>query len=120
MLQYNHTRLFFVLREKTNTNVPQPLNYCDQHGFGVFDLNSRFRFTGGQAGVTVTFHETQDNANIGANAKSSPYSNIVINQQTIYVRVFYTTTGCSNFVEKVELIVNPTPEASGSRGFTSM
>ncbi|TDP61228.1 hypothetical protein BC748_0844, partial [Flavobacterium dankookense] len=111
---YSTTTQLLRVTEGPTANVPQPLNYCDPNndGFGVFDLDSTITaITGGQAGVTVTFHETQDDANIGANAKSSPYSNIVINQQTIYVRVFYTTTGCSNFVE-LELIVNPTPEAT--------
>ena len=111
---YSTTTQLLRVTEGPTANVPQPLNYCDPNndGFGIFDLDSTITaITGGQAGVTVTFHETETDAEIGANAKTSPYANIDINQQTIYVRVFYTTTGCSNFVE-LQLIVNPTPEAT--------
>jgi gliding motility-associated-like protein len=96
--------------------TPQPLHYCDPNndGFGVFDLESATNEIAGGSlplGVTVTYHETETDALLGSNALSSPYPNIVPNQQTIYVKVFYTTTGCSNYVE-LELIVDPTPEAT--------
>lgn len=41
---------------------------------------------------------------------TSPYVNIDPWTQTIYVKVFYTTTGCSNYVS-LTLQVHPTPEA---------
>jgi gliding motility-associated-like protein len=96
--------------------TPAPLERCDPNndGFEVFDLTLAIdEIAGGTlpAGVTVTFHETETDALLGSNPLSSPYPNIDPNQQTIYVKVFYTTTGCSNYVE-LELIVNPTPEAT--------
>ncbi|MEO7173456.1 MAG: hypothetical protein ABIW86_11650, partial [Flavobacterium sp.] len=98
--------------------TPQALHYCDPNndGFGVFDLTSTiYEIAGGgpplPSGVSVTFHETPTDALLGANPKPSPYTNIHINTQTIYVRVFYTLTGCANYVE-LQLIVDPTPVAT--------
>ena len=97
--------------------TPQPLHYCDPNndGFGVFDLDSTINEITGSPlpilGVSVTFHETPTDALLGANPIASPYANIHINTQTIYVRVFYTLTGCANYVE-LQLIVDPTPVAT--------
>ena len=98
--------------------TPTPLEYCDPNndGFGIFNLNAATnQIAGGSVptGVSVTYHETQADAILGANAipLTTPYANIVPNTQTIYVRVFYTLTGCANYVQ-LQLIVNPTPEAT--------
>ncbi|QBZ98926.1 T9SS type B sorting domain-containing protein [Flavobacterium sangjuense] len=100
--------------------TPLPLHYCDPNndGFGVFDLSSTINEITGTppgsplpAGVSVTFHETLTDSQTGANPKPSPYYNITINTQTIYVRVFYTLTGCANYVN-LQLIVDPTPVAT--------
>lgn len=79
--------------------TPLPLHYCDPNndGIGFFDLASTINeISGGSlpAGVSVTFHETQQDAILGANAipTATLYENIDYNQQTIYVRVFYTLT----------------------------
>ncbi|MFN3755301.1 hypothetical protein, partial [Flavobacterium sp.] len=96
--------------------TPQALHYCDPNndGFGFFDLEStRIEIMGGSAvaGVSVSFYETETDALIGAAPSlTSPYENINPWTQTIYVRVFYTLTGCANYVE-LQLIVDPTPEA---------
>ncbi|MCF6130627.1 hypothetical protein L1S35_13180, partial [Flavobacterium sp. AS60] len=98
-------------------NTPLPLHYCDPNndGFGVFDLDSTIAEITGSPfpipGVSVTFHETLTDSQTGANPKPSPYYNITVNTQTIYVRVFYTLTGCANYVS-LQLIVDPTPEAT--------
>ncbi|WP_299892588.1 hypothetical protein, partial [uncultured Lacinutrix sp.] len=65
----------------------------------------------GAAGLTVTYHETMSDAQNNVGAFASPYNNIVVNTQTIYVRVESATiaTDCASFVELV-LIVNPTPQ----------
>ncbi|UPT71161.1 MAG: T9SS type B sorting domain-containing protein [Flavobacterium sp. JAD_PAG50586_2] len=96
--------------------TPTALQYCDPNndGFGVFDLDSKIlEIQGGtlDPNVTVTFHETPDDAYIGANGLVSPYDNIDPWSQIIYVRVFYTLTGCANYVQ-LKLNVNPTPEAT--------
>ncbi|MDI1317012.1 MAG: hypothetical protein PSU83_06890, partial [Flavobacterium sp.] len=96
--------------------TPQPLEICDPNrdGFGSFDLASALlEIQGGtiDPNVTVTFHETQVDATLGANPKSSPYTNIDPYLQPIYVRVFYTTTGCANYVT-LNLIVHDNPLAT--------
>jgi gliding motility-associated-like protein len=96
--------------------TPQALHYCDPNndGFGLFNLeDATLEIQGGAAapGVSVTYHETPTDALIGGNSLTSPYENIDDWNQTIYVRVFYTLTGCANYVE-LELIVDPTPEAT--------
>uniref|UniRef100_UPI0025BD449D choice-of-anchor L domain-containing protein n=1 Tax=Flavobacterium sp. UBA7682 TaxID=1946560 RepID=UPI0025BD449D len=97
--------------------TPQALHYCDPNndGFGFFDLESASTEIAGGIwpllGVSITYHETETDALLGANPKPSPYENINPWTQTIYVRVFYTLTGCANYVQ-LQLIVDPTPEAT--------
>jgi len=98
------------------TNTPIALHYCDPNndGFGVFDLTlatNQIAGVGGTvpSGVSVSYYETQTDALIGASPSlTSPYFNIIPNIQTIYVRVYYTLTGCANY-EQLQLIVDPTP-----------
>lgn len=58
---------------------------------------------------TVTFHESQSDAQTGSNALTSPYSNTVADQQTIYVRIQNNITGCVNDDFTFDVIVNPLP-----------
>ncbi len=51
-----------------------------------------------QSDVSVTFHETLNDANIGSNPLMSPYHNSE-NPQTIYYRVENNTTGCFDINE---------------------
>ncbi|MEZ4877988.1 MAG: choice-of-anchor L domain-containing protein [Flavobacterium sp.] len=113
---YSTTTQLLRVTQGPVANTPLPLQYCDPNndGFGIFDLDSKINeIAGGSlpAGVTVSFHETTTDALLGANPLVSPYTNINPWTQTIYVKVFYTTTGCSNYVN-LQLIVNPTPEAT--------
>lgn len=63
------------------------------------------------ADFTISYHETQADADTGANALASPYTNIS-NPQIIYVRVEDNVTGC--FVSSVnfEITVNTNPVIS--------
>jgi large repetitive protein len=113
---YSVTTQLLRVTQGPVANTPLPLEYCDPNndGFGIFDLDSKINeITGGglTPGVTISFHETPTDALLGANPLVSPYTNINPWMQTIYVKVFYITTGCSNYVN-LQLIVNPTPEAS--------
>jgi len=60
---------------------------------------------------TISYHETQADADTGANALASPYANIS-NPQIIYVRVEDNVTGC--FVSSVnfEITINTNPVIS--------
>jgi gliding motility-associated-like protein len=98
------------------------LTYCDDsldgddtNGFVQnIDLDSQIPLLLGpdqdEDDFTVTFHETQDDADNGANALSSPYSNTVADSQPIYVRVVNDDTGCVNSNYSFNIVVNPLPE----------
>jgi gliding motility-associated-like protein len=93
-----------------------PIEYCDpdSDGFGTFDLTALdAEISGGAAGVTVTYHETQSDAENGVNALASPYNNIVIDTQIIYARVESATvlTDCATIID-LTLKVSPTPQLS--------
>lgn len=108
------TELLLTVEQAPVANAPSPLEFCDpdSDGFGTFDLTmSDDEITGGDAGLEVTYHETSADAQNGVNAVVSPYSNIVINTQTLYVRVESGTiaTDCASFTQ-LQLVVSPTPQ----------
>ncbi|WP_046759433.1 hypothetical protein, partial [Kordia jejudonensis] len=59
--------------------------------------------------VTVTYHETPEDADNDVNPLPDNYTNINADMQTIYVRVENVLTGCFNVVP-LDLIVNDAPE----------
>ncbi len=68
----------------------QPLTVCDPDGDGLaaFDLNSRTAaIVNGVLGLTVTYHETLSDAQTGTNPLISPYTNISVPPQPLFVRV---------------------------------
>ena len=115
---FDTTSLQLNVTQGPVANTPTPLEYCDPNndGFGPFNLTDAIaEIVGGAVppGVQVSFYETATGAQLGGtqNLLTSPYTNIDPWTQTIYVRVYYTLTNCANFVE-LQLIVNPTPEAT--------
>ena len=112
---YTTTTLQLNVTQGPVANTPSPLEVCDpdSNGFNTFDLTSVInQITGGPTpGVQVNFYETPTDAQNDTNALTSPYPNIVPDLQTLYVRVSYALTGCSNFVT-LQLIVHDTPEAT--------
>ncbi|WP_353780267.1 T9SS type B sorting domain-containing protein, partial [Winogradskyella sp. 3972H.M.0a.05] len=110
------TSLLLDVQQAPAANVPMPLYYCDpdNDGFGLFNLeDATLEVTGGAAGLAVTYHETQANAENGVDAidTSVDYNNIVEDAQVIYVRVESATiaTNCATVVA-LQLIVEPTPQ----------
>ncbi|MBF8151627.1 hypothetical protein ITJ86_17160, partial [Winogradskyella sp. F6397] len=113
---YDTTSLELIVQQAPIAFTPQPLIYCDpdNDGTGVFTLtDADAEITGGATGLEVTYHETETNANTGANAIDTTvdYFNIVQNAQTLYARIESPTiaTDCATIVE-LELIVEPTPQ----------
>ncbi|MEX0998058.1 MAG: CARDB domain-containing protein, partial [Flavobacteriaceae bacterium] len=89
-----------------------PYELCDDlvaDGFTSFDLISKVpEITATPPNITVTFHESQADADTGDNPLPNiDYTNIA-NPQTIYVRVDDTDTPCVVFTN-FELIVIPNP-----------
>ncbi|HEY0110493.1 MAG TPA: hypothetical protein VGB67_12725, partial [Fibrella sp.] len=85
---------------------------ADMDCFASFDLDALIPdMLGGATGITVTFFETQTNAETGemVNALSSPYTNINPCNQTIYVRAQYDASpGCFSVIS-IELNVTRAP-----------
>jgi hypothetical protein len=74
--------------------------YCELFNDGLygFDLESKTdEILNGQDATqfTVTYHETQSEADQSINALSSPYTN-TSNPQTIFVNITNTVTGCDD------------------------
>ncbi|MFB9088660.1 T9SS type B sorting domain-containing protein, partial [Flavobacterium paronense] len=93
-----------------------PLYYCDPNndGFGVFDMTQVIPTITGGTLYPVSFHETITDAEINGTTIPNPsnYFNIHIDHQTIYIRVESTESSTCYKIITLELIVNPTPEAT--------
>ncbi|WP_420572496.1 T9SS type B sorting domain-containing protein [Kordia sp.] len=112
---YSTTSFNIIVSEAPVANTPaNPLEYCDtdNDGFGIFDIRStESEITGGvlPGQVTVSYHETPEDADNDVNPLADTYTNINAYNQTIYVRVENVLTGCFNVVS-LELIVHDSPE----------
>ena len=111
---YSTTTLDLVVASAPAATSPSNLEYCDPDadGFGVFTLtDADDEITGGQTGLTVTYHETQADAENNVIPLASPYYNIVVYTQTIYVRVESSTiaTSCATYLELL-IVVNDVPQ----------
>ncbi|MDA8626504.1 hypothetical protein N9L21_03280, partial [Flavobacteriaceae bacterium] len=93
--------------------VPTPLEECDNDydGIDVFDLSQKTdELLGGQVNVTVSYHESQEDADNAANAITEPYSNLNSpDSQNIFVRLEDNETFCYA-TTTLALVVNPIPE----------
>jgi len=92
--------------------TPIDLEVCDNDndGFMSFDLESKtIEILNFQVGVSITYHETMEDAESDVNSLSSPYDNIVEDTQTVYARAEDDATGCYRIVE-LQLVVFPSPE----------
>ncbi|WP_323789827.1 choice-of-anchor L domain-containing protein [Psychroserpens sp.] len=88
-----------VLNNPVVSQENQWINACeqDQDGFADFDLTSVVDSAlQGLTGVTVTFHETEADAQTGDNPIADPsnYQNVVPGLQIVYIRVVDDITGC--------------------------
>jgi gliding motility-associated-like protein len=110
-----------IVNQEPIAETVSNLSYCDNdfdaeddNGFiQNIDLDSQILNILGttqiKADFDVTFHLSNTEATSGANALSSPFSNTIANQQTIYVHVLDKKTGCINDAISFDVIVNPLP-----------
>ena len=89
------------------------LEVCDDDtdGFVEFNLSTQDAgIIGTQTGMTVSYHETQADADAGTSAitNTTAYANTTANMQTIYVRIENNTTNCYQ-TGTFDLIVIPNP-----------
>ena len=99
-----------VLNNPVINTGPHYIDACDSDhdGFATFDLTTIIDdVLQGLTGVSVTFHETYNDAVSGDNpiADETNYDNIVANEQTIYIRVVDDSTGCAS-VTAIEIHSN--------------
>ncbi|WP_299525432.1 T9SS type B sorting domain-containing protein [Winogradskyella sp.] len=81
---------------------------ADHDGFANFDLTTVIPdVLQGLTGVSVTFHETNQDALSGTNpiADTTNYANIVAQEQIVYIRVESNTSGCVS-VTPIEIHTN--------------
>ena len=122
-LQWTGTAQFSDPPIDASTTASTPLNFesCDviapfNDGFTPFNLTDNTNtILGTQTGVTVTYHETASDANIGINELTSPYTNIS-NPQKIYARITNDNTGCFEITD-FDLNVNLGPNFSPPTDF---
>ncbi|WP_111685615.1 T9SS type B sorting domain-containing protein, partial [Winogradskyella tangerina] len=106
------TSLELIVNPLPVLTQPSPLELCDvnnpgdeQEAFTLEDANAEI--LSGQTGITLTYYETQLDADNATSAISSPYVN-TSNAQTVYVRGENDITGCYSTVT-LTLRVDPVP-----------
>jgi gliding motility-associated-like protein len=101
----------FTMNTSGSANLPPPpvindiedLEACDdvgaQDGIASFDFTQlNIDLIGTEPNTVVSYYETENDANLGSNEISFPYTNTSPNQ-TIYVRAERTDSECVNFSE---------------------
>ncbi len=102
--------------------TPTALIACDDdnNGFAPFVLSDKdTEIVGGEPDVGILGYfltEIEAQAGDPSTILSNPYTNIVINMQTVWARVQNTFTGCYSVVA-LDLIVNPSPDTPVIPGF---
>ena len=109
---YKLTVLELIVNPLPELLQPLPLELCDvdnpgdeQEPFTLEDANAGI--LNGQTGITLTYYETQADADSGTDPIASPYIN-TSNAQTVYVRGENDITGCYSTVT-LTLRVDPVP-----------
>jgi gliding motility-associated-like protein len=89
-----------------------PLEVCDDasaDGFADFNLVDKdAEVLNGQTDIAVTYYETLADAEAGTGNLASPYTNIVVNSQTVFIRLENGITGCVSTTQ-MDLVVNSLP-----------
>ena len=82
----------------------------DYDGIGSYDLSTLDEtLLDGQTGVSISYYESQEDADNATNVLDVNYQNTVPDNQTLYVRLEVDETGCYATTTQ-ELIVHPLPE----------
>lgn len=97
-----------VLPDQPIAHDVEDLSSCDVDemvdGAAEFDLDQLIpQIIQGQSNVEVTFHDSLNDANIGINPLSSPYTN-TSNPMTVYYRIENTVSECID-INELQLIV---------------
>ncbi|PHS05386.1 MAG: CUB protein, partial [Kordia sp.] len=89
-------------------NILDEIVGCSDTNTASFDLsNATFQALNGVTDVTITYHETLAESELGTNVLASPYTSIAT---TLFIRAENNSTGCYMTSMSVNLIVNPKPD----------
>ena len=114
------TSFDLIVNQVPNITDPTPLDACDSDdtpdGFSIIDLTQKNEeITGGNSNLMVTYHYNAPDANSGNNPISN-YTNTNTPNDTVYVRVFNTQTGCYN-TTTLDIHVEISPEVNRDTQF---
>ena len=110
---FSFTTFDLIVNPLPNIVAPTTLEICDgddtADGFAIIDLTQKDNeITGGDPNLFVTYHFTPLDASNGDNPIPSPYINTNTPNESVFVRVVNTVTGCaitSNL--DVEITISP-------------
>ena len=109
---FSTTNFNFIIHNtpEINTTDTHYLDACDKDydGYAYFNLTKIIpEIISDQTDLTVTFHESLEDAQLNENAivNDTNYQNIKFKEQTVYIRVENNITSCASFTT-VELHVN--------------
>ena len=112
---YSVATFNLVVSSGITANQPPDLNVCDDvsnDGFESFDLSSQNAIIlGSQTGVTVSYHESQSDADGDINPITSPYINTT-SPQSVFVRVEDDLNPVCYETTSFSLIVSNQPTAN--------
>jgi gliding motility-associated-like protein len=108
---YNTAPVSLQVDQAPQANTPQDFIYCDDDndGVGQFILTNLDDEINNDPSVTITYHQTQANADNNVLPLSSPFTNTVNTTQTIFVRVESPGVDCYSTVTAT-LIVEDSPQ----------
>ena len=116
----NFESIYTIIDDDTTATYPTSgtIETCgDENGVGVFDLTlmDTYFMQGGVAGTTtVSYHQTQADADAGINALGSPYT--ASNDVTLFVRIVAPTGDIQ--ISILSCLVNFTPNAPAGLSLT--
>jgi gliding motility-associated-like protein len=102
-------------------NTGQNLVECNSLGYSLFDLtlnNTSILGSLNSADYTITYHLSQADAESGSNAISSPFTNTIQFQQTIYVRVRNSVSNCFAVTQFDIIVQDLTPQFTITPNFS--
>lgn len=103
------TSFDLVVNSLPSVTTPTDLEVCDDatpDGITQIDLTQKDNeISSGQANIAVSYHLTQNDADMGSNAIVSPYTNTNQSEQ-LFVRTTNTITGCYNTTTLTVRVLN--------------
>jgi hypothetical protein len=99
--------IFLTVDPLPNEIVIDDVYSCSDGEIGNFDLsNATLQAQNGDTNIIITYHETQEQADLGLGTLNAPY---LFDSRTLFIRAEDSLTGCYITSMSVDLTVNPNP-----------